>query len=295
MSRKSNEAADVALQSTTWNASVCPEAALSIIRMTPIMWAMPSPVADAFRIGPRDVVTLVGSGGKTTTLYRLARELQHRGRGAVITTTTHILAPRPAPDLEMIVAAEPGLALAGCLAAVGAGRIPVLGSGVMHDGRLAGVPPELVDACAAQPELSYVVVEADGASRKPFKAPLGHEPVVPLSTTLLVAIVGADALGQPLDAEHVHRSQRVAELTGARLGQPLTAETIAAVLLHSNGPLRDAPSGARVLVLINKADTPARCAAAEAIALAVEARGGPRSLIGAVAADTPFGSSDAHA
>jgi probable selenium-dependent hydroxylase accessory protein YqeC len=249
---------------------------------------MPSPVAAAFGIGPREVVTLVGGGGKTTTLYRLARELQHRGRGAVITTTTHILAPLPAPDLETIVEAEPGLAVVRCLAAVGAGCIPVLGSGLLHDGRLAGVAPALVDDCAAHPELAYVVVEADGAGRKPFKAPLAHEPVVPSSTTLLVAIVGADAVGQPLDAEHVHRPQRVAELSGASPGEPLTAETIAAVLLHAAGPLRDAPRGARILILINKADTPARCAAAQAIALAVTLHNGPRTLIGAVAAEIPF-------
>jgi probable selenium-dependent hydroxylase accessory protein YqeC len=249
---------------------------------------MPSPVADAFGIGLREVVTLVGGGGKTTTLYRLARELQHRGRGAVITTTTHILAPPPEPDLETIVEPRPGLAMERCLAAVGSGRIPVLGSELLHDGRLAGVLPEVVDACAARADLNYVVVEADGAGRKPFKAPLAHEPVVPSSTTLLVAIVGADAVGQPLDVEHVHRPQRVAELTGATLGEPVSAETIALVLLHAAGPLRDAPAGARVMILINKADTPARCAAAEAIARAIAARHGPRTLIGALAAEIPL-------
>ena len=90
----------------------------------------------------------------------------------------------------------------------------------------------MVDACAARTDVNHVVVEADGAGRKTFKAPLAYEPVVPASTTLLVAVVGADALGLPLQAEHVHRPERVAELSGTVLGRPVTAETIAAVLLH---------------------------------------------------------------
>ena len=247
-----------------------------------------SPVADAFDIGSRAVVTLVGGGGKTTTLYRLARELQQRAGGALMTTTTHIFAPPPDPDLETIVDVDPTLAVERCLAALAAGRIPVLGTRLTEDGKLAGVPREVVDTYAAHAGIAYVVVEADGSAHKPFKAPLAYEPVVPASTTLLVAVVGADALGQPLDAEHIHRPQRVAELTGAALGEPLTADTIARVLLHPAGPLRDAPPGARTLVLLNKADTPERSAAAQAIAAAIQARGGPRTLIGAVAAEIPF-------
>src|SRR5262249_5187556 len=152
----------------------------------------------------------------------------------------------------------------------------------------AGIPSEVVDHFATQADFRYVLVEADGSAHKPFKAPLEYEPVVPSSTTLLIAVVGVDALGQPLDAEHIHRPQRVAELSGAILGEPLTAEAIASVLVHRLGPLRDAPHGARTLVLLNKADSPERVAAAREIARAVRAHDGPATLIGAVAADAPF-------
>jgi probable selenium-dependent hydroxylase accessory protein YqeC len=189
----------------------------------------------------------------------------------------------------MVVENDPATALDRCSAALSAGRIPVLGTRVTPDGRLAGVAPELVDTCAAHPAFNHVVVEADGAANKPFKAPQAYEPVVPASTTLLVAVVGADALGLPLDAEHIHRPQRVAELSGAVLGEPVSADTIASVLLHPAGPLRAAPAGARCLILVNKADSPARCAAAQAIATAIQARHGPRVLIGAVAAEPAFG------
>jgi molybdenum cofactor cytidylyltransferase len=236
------------------------------------------------------VVTLVGGGGKTTTLYRLARELNQRADqpGVVATTTTHILAPQPEADLETITELEPEPALASCRAASHRRHVPVLGTHVTPDGKLAGISRELVDWLIAQAEIDYVVIEADGSAHKPFKAPLEYEPVVPASTTLLIAVVGVDALGMPLDSEHIHRPRRVAELGGAALGEPLSADGIASVLVHPAGPLRDAPTAARVLILLNKADTPARCKAAEEIAAAIRQRNGPPTLIGAVATEVPF-------
>jgi molybdenum cofactor cytidylyltransferase len=247
-----------------------------------------TPLVNALGLGDREVVVLVGGGGKTTTLFRLGRELLSSRAGVVVTTTTHIFAPGAQPDLETIFLTEWDRGVADCRAARERGHLPVLGTHVTPERRLAGVPPEVVDHLSAQAEVRYVVVEADGSAHKPFKAPLDYEPVVPSSTTLLIAVVGVDALGQPLDAEHIHRPQRVAELSGASLGAPLTAETIASVLVHRLGPLRDAPQAARTLVLLNKADTPERLAAAHEIARAVRAHDGPATLIGAVAADVPF-------
>ena len=47
----------------------------------------------------------------------------------------------------------------------------------------------------------YIINEADGAARKPIKAPNATEPVIPTSTTLIVAVVGVDALNSPLSQE----------------------------------------------------------------------------------------------
>ncbi|HLY89202.1 MAG TPA: selenium cofactor biosynthesis protein YqeC [Acetobacteraceae bacterium] len=240
-------------------------------------------LAQALGIGEREVVTIVGGGGKTTTMFRLGRELRAAGAGVVLTTTTHIFAPAPEADLETVVEQDAARSLAKLREALGRGHLPVVGTDIKPDGRLGGVSSEVADYFAEHPDLAYVIVEADGSAHKPFKAPLEYEPVVPASTTLLVAVVGVDALGMPLDAEHIHRPLRVAELSGAELNQPLSAEAIASVLVHPLGPLRDAPHGARVLVLLNKADSPERIAAARAIASELRAVNGPPVIIGAVA------------
>jgi probable selenium-dependent hydroxylase accessory protein YqeC len=246
------------------------------------------PLRTAFGTGEREVITIVGGGGKTTTLFRLARELHGSGAGVVVTTTTHIFAPRPEPDLETVVDTDFARSLTKAREALQRGRLPVVGTGLTPDGRLSGIGPEDADRFGRQPDVAHVVIEADGSAHRPFKAPLEHEPVVPTSTTLLIAVVGVDALGMPLDAEHIHRPKRVAELSGAILDQPLSAEAIARVLVHPLGPLRDLPTGARALVLLNKADSTERRAAAESIAQAIRAVDGPPVVIGAVAAAMPF-------
>jgi probable selenium-dependent hydroxylase accessory protein YqeC len=221
-------------------------------------------------------------------MFRLGRELHSAGARVVLTTTTHIFAPDPASDIETVVEEDPVRNLTHIRAALERGHLPVSGTGLKADGRLAGISTEVADRFAQQADLAHIVIEADGSAHKPFKAPLDYEPVVPSSTTLLIAVVGVDALGMPLDSDHIHRPQRVAELSGAVLDQPLRAESIARVLVHPLGPLRDAPPGARPLVLLNKADTPERRAAADAIAQALRAAGGPPVVIGAVAQRTPF-------
>jgi molybdenum cofactor cytidylyltransferase len=136
--------------------------------------------------------------------------------------------------------------------------------------------------------VDVVIVEADGSRRLPFKAPAAHEPVIPTSATIVVPIVGLDVLGQSLDAEHVHRPEIVAELTGAALGDPVTPAMIAAVLAHPQGGAKGMPPNARLIPFLNKAEDEATLAAAREIARLLLKQ--PRIdgvLIGATQADDP--------
>jgi molybdenum cofactor cytidylyltransferase len=101
---------------------------------------------------------------------------------------------------------------------------------------------------------------------RPFKAPAEHEPVVPDCTTLLVPVVGIDALGRPLTEKYVHRAGRVAELAGAEVGVEVTPEIVASVLAHPLGGLKGLPPVARATPLINKVESAAELNAAREIA-----------------------------
>ena len=52
------------------------------------------------------LISLVGAGGKTTTMYTLASELAQKHKRVITTTTTSIYFPRQGETDTLIVAAE---------------------------------------------------------------------------------------------------------------------------------------------------------------------------------------------
>lgn len=220
-------------------------------------------LADALRMAADESVALVGGGGKTTAMFRLAREVVDRGGCAITTTTTRIfgaqiaLAPAHVPAVD---ATRERVAAA--LAAHG--HVLVIGPTEAGSAKAEGVSLDLFRRLRAWFPDACLLNEADGSRMRPFKAPADYEPVIPAETTLVVPVVGADVFGKPLDADHVHRPELVGALTGAPMGTPITPAIVAGVLAHSEGGRKGVPAGARVVVLINKVETlPDRASARE--------------------------------
>jgi molybdenum cofactor cytidylyltransferase len=216
-----------------------------------------------------DVVSFVGAGGKTTTAMRLMVELAEAGQPVVFTTTTKILEPVLAEDERLVLSEQPETILK-IVPELLARRLKVFlavrrleeTDPTLHEdldypfpvraNKLQGIAPEMVDRLAAAlPEL-VILNEADGAKHRSLKAPAAHEPVVPVSTTLLVPMASLHVLGKPLSDGYVFRPERVAALSGTALGEPVTIETVATVLTHPQGGLKALPPQARVVPLLNQ-------------------------------------------
>jgi molybdenum cofactor cytidylyltransferase len=145
-------------------------------------------------------------------------------------------------------------------------QVLLVGETEAETGKAFGVPPEVINALAATGRFDVILNEADGSRMRPFKAPAAHEPVIPDSTTVVTPVVGLDIVGQPLNDETVHRAALVSQLSGTALDQPITVDTITAILCHPAGGLKNAPPQARITPLLNKAESPDRLAAARQIA-----------------------------
>lgn len=210
-------------------------------------------LSTALRIHPKDVVALVGGGGKSTLMFCLAEELRAADQRVVTTMTTKIFVSQmDRAPVRLILEGEGALLaqLPGALA--DHGHVLIAGGTIVEQDKVQGVSTRLLDRVAAHPAVDVLLVEADGARRLPFKAPAAHEPVIPSSTTVMVPMVGMDVLGQLLGDAHVHRPHLVAALTGAALGDLVTPEMIAAVLGHRGGGAKGLPSGARLVPFLNK-------------------------------------------
>jgi probable selenium-dependent hydroxylase accessory protein YqeC len=131
----------------------------------------------------------------------------------------------------------------------------VIGATDGASGRTDGISLDLFGRLRRWCPRVCLLNEADGSRMRPFKAPAEHEPVIPVETTVVIPVVGADVFGKILDAEHVHRAELVSALSGAPLGKPVTPEIVSRVLAHPSGGRKNVPAGARVVALINKVET----------------------------------------
>jgi len=238
-------------------------------------------LADALGLGVREVVAITGAGGKTGTLYRLAQECVARGQTVVATTTTHMWPPNPADGWPLLLGSVPEQRRRIAQVIATEGRAFVAHS-VDASGRLQGIPPADVAALAALADI--VLVEADGARGLWLKAPASHEPAIPPQASLVVSVVGLQAVGRPLDSAVVHRPERVAEILQVRLGVPITEEMVAALLTHPQGALQGVPGGARVVPFCNQAEGDSARAAGRRIAARALQAGGPvqRVVVGSL-------------
>ena len=233
---------------------------------------------EALEIRKGDVVALVGAGGKTSALFTLEQELVRQGRKVVVTTTTHIWIPQ-LREWEGILIEGELLSLKEAL------RLALLKSDTMvaarakEHGKLVGIDAQWVPAISKIEGVDYILVEADGAAGRAFKAPLSYEPVIPPNSTLVVPIVGIDAVGKPLTSEWVHRPERVAQLTGLSLGATVTPEAIAQVMLHHEGNIKGTPPGARIVPLINKVDGNSQLSLAREVACLLLERGADKVVL----------------
>lgn len=215
---------------------------------------------------PRGVLSLVGAGGKTSLLFHLAHALARFGKRVLTTTTTKIFAPTPEQSQSILVDDDPAAILlqaSGCLHSTNHITAAML---TLDNGKLQGFAPEAISIFQESGLFDWILVEADGAARRPLKAPARHEPVIPPDTTVLVAVAGLEVIGQPLSEEMVFRSTLAGPLMELDVGEIITESALARLLAHSLGSFKCAPPLARRFIFLNKADSPERCDCAARVA-----------------------------
>ena len=210
-------------------------------------------LTDAFGIKNREVISLVGGGGKTTLMFALGRELSSRLKGVVLTTTTKIWEPTSSPNFALFISDQISEIKNWVTKSLEAYPFLLVATRRLESEKLQGVAPSWLEEVHSLPGVSVIVVEADGAAGRSLKAPREGEPVLPANTTLLVPVVGIDVLDHPLDEEHVFRSEIAARLLNISRGRPVTKEIISGLLLET---IKGRPKGVRVIPFINKVDVP---------------------------------------
>ena len=221
----------------------------------------------ALMLGDRGVVSLVGAGGKTSLMFKLAYELSLTGESVLTTTTTKIYEPRPDQSPCVIVSDSVTELLNEAQRLVGRHlHITMAHQRLPDEGKLIGLSPDAVDAIWKRNQFRWIVVEADGAAGRPLKAPADHEPVIPACTNWLVGCAGLTGIGQPLNDQWVFRPERFARLTGIPPNSRIKANAVADVIAHPDGLFKSASKSATRIAFLNQADTPQKHDAGQQIA-----------------------------
>ena len=202
------------------------------------------------------VVSFIGAGGKTSLMFSIARELSNAGESVLTTTTTKIL--MPSKDQSPVVILSDSLdEILNKARGLIKNNLHISAASQRTDstlGKLKGFEPEAIDEIRKSGVFRWILVEADGAARRPLKAPAFHEPVIPDCSGWLIGIIGLKCIGKPLGERWVFRHKIYAEITGLKPEEPVTEESVAAALIDKNGIMKGCPSHTKKVVFLNMAD-----------------------------------------
>jgi len=247
---------------------------------------------DAFNLRQNRYVFLIGGGGKTTVLRTLARHLSQSGKTVIATTSTHTMRP-PADFCECVVIDDRvAEVIVQLRSAFRSRRLVTVGRKLVPPtDKLSGFSAEQLDDLRHAQTANYILVEADGSAGRPLKAHNPYEPVLSNAADLVIAIVGIDCIGQPMTDQHVHRAERFQALVGRSIGESVTPQDVAKILLHPLGYLKNVHAETEVIVLITKVRSQEnrRVACELAALLQANDRGGriSRTLLGEFTGPNP--------
>ena len=146
------------------------------------------------------IISVVGSGGKTTLIKKLAEQYKNEGKTVFVTTTTHMFIEEDTiltDDADAIIhqLKEKSYAMAG----------------IAEGEKIKSLSKRTYEAVCSFADV--VLVEADGSKHMPLKFPNACEPVIPDNTDRIIVVWGSHGLYKPA-REVCHRLELVMKCLG---------------------------------------------------------------------------------
>ena len=188
-------------------------------KQTRALWWRNMKITQALNLPIPAIVAVVGCGGKTSLIKRLAADLQ--SEKVLISPTTKMF--------------PPGVQNADC-------------RGIYNHrtGKLEALPPD--ELAGLVPNYGVVPLEADGSRSLPCKGWLENEPAVPGYCTHTIGVVTMNALGKQASGAAVHNLPQFLALTGLCEGEPITMNALKDMVCAPQGMFKNSV-GQRFLIV----------------------------------------------
>jgi probable selenium-dependent hydroxylase accessory protein YqeC len=231
------------------------------------------PLSEVFELARDARVAALGGGGKMTVLDAVGSAWAQAGGRPLLAPTARLSnhEEKGVPGVRTVLlpparSAWPPITFFG-------GELVVVGRRGERVGDVEPLTADEIEGIARASGADLTLVKADSTLGRPLVAHAEGEVVLPLTTTLAIAVAGVDAWGAALDETSVRHADRLAERTGAGVGDRIEDDAFYAVLADPAGLRGFVPPGARYAVFLNKVDRPVRVAIAQRIAQGLVERG----------------------
>lgn len=208
------------------------------------------------RISIPTIIALVGAGGKTSLLFWLSLYFKKLGLKVLCTTTTAMHRPDPSQYDHLVIHHEFTQLLTVLNQSPKATVTYCATSYTASTGKVKGLSPNDVNRIGAHHIFDVILVEADGAKGLPIKAPDDHEPCIPDTASVVVAVVGVEILFQPAKPDQIHRWASFSALTQCEAHHTIDTSTMLALIGEPDGLFKRTPCQSHRVMAFNKLDLP---------------------------------------
>ncbi|WP_338536007.1 selenium cofactor biosynthesis protein YqeC [Helicovermis profundi] len=176
----------------------------------------------------KKVITFIGSGGKTSSIFLLANKLKKMGKTVLIATTTKMY--KETNEEYKTILTNKIEKVANSLN----NKIIILGSKI-DSKKLIGVDKEFIDHIKNENIFDFILVEGDGSRKKTIKAHGEEEPVIPSLTDLVVGVFSIDSLNRPINDNYVYRSEKFLDIVEKNMNEEIELIDYVKYVNSSNG------------------------------------------------------------
>lgn len=201
-------------------------------------------IKEAIGIKDKEVISIVGAGGKTSLMYALGEELKNKK--VLLSTTTKILPPRfdevdfygigQATYLDISKNMKSGSFL--------------YANSLTKEGKVDSISLEEIKKI--KEDFDYIILESDGSKRKSLKGWTDNEPVISKETTITIGIFDITTLNKLVSEDLVHRITEFLKISKAKKEEVLKDEHIVNMIFNEEGLFKN--SLGRRILFINKVE-----------------------------------------
>lgn len=183
---------------------------------------------EILNIKKHNVVSIVGAGGKTTLMFKLANELKDKGK-VLVTTTTKIYKPNE-NEVKYLSIGKEGYKFIKNNKEYG---IYAYGEDVNKEDKLIGIDPNLVDDL--KNTFNYILIEADGSKKKDLKAWNENEPIICSVNDKYIGVLSLNSINIEINNNNIHRIEEFLTLTNSNIGEKVNLDILIEIIFNKKG------------------------------------------------------------